>query len=102
MHVIQIFTKGAPEVVLPRCKSILTSEGEKTLGSDELQSINETVSAMERKSQLKVICLASRIRKEPIANSKNGCLVLVLTCLPVGIETDGMIVVMMIVVMMIT
>ncbi|XP_032242139.1 plasma membrane calcium-transporting ATPase 4 [Nematostella vectensis] len=55
----KVYCKGSPEVVLPRCVRLLNmDEQEETLDADRLKKVNDIITAMQEKSQLKVMCLA--------------------------------------------
>ena len=58
----KIYSKGAPEVILKKCASIVRRDGSigKFLPEDEVR-IERVVKNMKEKSQLKVMCIGYRL-----------------------------------------
>ncbi len=56
---IQVLTKGAPEQIMEICSRVLTHEGERTLGAQDLEAIENAYTDMAARG-LRVMALANR------------------------------------------
>ena len=55
-----VYSKGAAEVLLSRCKDILLESGIEPLNSEQMFAVQQCINKMQEGSGLKVMCLACK------------------------------------------